>query len=218
MKKIIIIGGKGNGTVVLSAIEEINAIKEEWKILGFLNDKEVNPISGYPILGKIDKETVSKYLADENVYFYYALLSIKLNHHFLYRLRELEIPLQRFATIIHPSAIISKEVTIGYGCCILQNVSINRYSTIGNFVQILSHVVLATSATLDDFSYVAANAYVGAYCHLKEGAYMGPCSSIIEFRSMSEWSIAGMGAVIIRDVPPYIKVAGNPAKQIGTNE
>lgn len=218
MRKIIIIGGKGNGTLVLSAIEEINEKKKEWDVLGFLNDNETDPISDYPILGKIDRVTVHKFLEDEDVYFYYALFSIKLNHKFLPKLHSLEIPLHRLATIIHPSTIISKDVKIGYGTCILQNVCISRFSTIGNFVQILPQAFLGTGATLDNFSYLAPKAYVGAYSYLKEGAYMGPASSLIEFKTMRKWSVAGMGAVVVEDVPQYSKVVGNPAREIGTTK
>ena len=56
LKKLIIIGGYGNGTVVQSTVEDINKIKPEWEILGFLNDREESPINGYPILGKLIME------------------------------------------------------------------------------------------------------------------------------------------------------------------
>ena len=43
MKKLIIIGGYGNGTVAASTVEDINLSKgkKEWEIIGFLNDFEI---------------------------------------------------------------------------------------------------------------------------------------------------------------------------------
>ena len=107
MKKLIIIGGFGNGTVVQSTVEDINITEKKWDLLGFLNDKEIEPINGYPVLGKIDKTTVQKFLKDPDVYFFYSLISVKLNFKFLPKLLNLEIPKERFATIIHPTAVVS---------------------------------------------------------------------------------------------------------------
>ena len=45
MKKIIIVGGMGNGTVALSTIEDINQDTPKWEVLGFFNDNETNDIN-----------------------------------------------------------------------------------------------------------------------------------------------------------------------------
>ncbi len=58
MKKIIIIGGYGNGTVAASTIVDINKTKKQWEILGFLNDFEEESINKFPVLGKVDFTTV----------------------------------------------------------------------------------------------------------------------------------------------------------------
>ena len=218
MKKIIIIGGKGNGTLVLSTIKDINIIKKEWEVLGFLNDRETDDIYGYPVLGKVDYETVHKYMEDPDVFFYYALISVKLNYKFLPKLHNLQIPLERFATLVHPTAVVADNVKIGYGTVIMAQCCISAYSEVGNFVQMLPQSFMGTQAKLCDYAYMAPKAYVGAYSTLNVGAYMGPGSSIIEFQNMGEWSLAGMGTVIIKSVPDYTKVVGNPARVIGKVE
>ena len=218
MKKIIIIGGKGNGTLVLSTILNINKVSPSWEILGFLNDRETEPIAGYPVLGKVERDVVREYLKDDEVYFYYALISVKLNYKFLPKLYNLEIPTERFATLIDPSCVIADNVKIGCGTVIMAQSCVSAFSEIGNFVQILPQSFLATQAKVEDFGYLAPKAYVGAYSTLHKGAYMGPSSSIIEFKSMGEWSLAGMGSVIIKDIPAYAKVVGNPSREIGKVE
>ncbi len=60
MKKIIIIGGYGNGTVAQSTIEDINKEKNQFEILGYLNDFEEQPINDIPIIGKVNKDTIDK--------------------------------------------------------------------------------------------------------------------------------------------------------------
>ena len=92
MKKLIIIGGYGNGSVVQSTVADINAIKMKWELIGFLNDGNLTEVNGFPVLGKIDKSTVDQYLADPDVYFFYTLISVKLNYRSLSKLTELQIP------------------------------------------------------------------------------------------------------------------------------
>lgn len=218
MKKLIIIGGFGNGTVVQSTVEDINAVSPQWEIIGFLNDREEGLINGVPVLGKIEKEVVHKYLQDPDVYFFYTLISVKLNHKFLYKLHQLEIPKERFATIIHPTAVISKFAKIGYGTCIQPFVSVGPNVTIGDHVQIFAQSLVGHGAQLEDYSYVANNACIGADVRLKEGAYLGTNCTTLEFVTIGKWSIVGMGSVVIKSVDDFTKVVGNPARVIGKVE
>jgi len=216
MKKLIIIGGYGNGTVVQSTVEDINRVKKEWEILGFLNDKEKEPINGYDVLGKIDKETVSKYLKNKDVYFFYSLISVKLNHKFLHKLKDLKIPTERFATIIHPTAVVARTAKIGHGVCIQPFVSVGPNTIIGNFIHIFAQSLIGHGSILDDYSYVSNNACVGAEVHLKEGAYLGTNATTLEYITLGKWSITGIGSVVLKNVKDYEKVVGSPARVIGT--
>lgn len=215
MKKLIIIGGMGNGTVAASTVEDINAIKKEWELIGFLNDFEKEPINGYPVLGKIDNATVNEFLENDDVYFLYTLISTKMNYKFLHKLTDLQIPIERFATIIHPTAVVSKFATIGHGVSIQPFVSVGPNVTIGNHIQIYAQVLVGHNSTLDDYSYVANNSCIGAHVHLKEGAYLGTNCSLLENVTIGEWALVGIGTVALKDVPDYAKVVGNPARVIG---
>jgi len=218
MKKLIIIGGMGNGTVAASTVEDINEASKKWKILGFLNDFETGPINGYPVLGKIDYHVVQNYLKDENIYILYTLISTKLNYKFLNKLLDLKIPENRFATIIHPSAVVSKFAQIGRGVCIQPFVSVGPNVTIGNHIQIYAQSLIGHNATLENYAYVANNSCIGANVHLKEGAYLGPNCSLLENITIGNWALVGIGTVVLKDVEPYTKVVGNPARLIGKVE
>ncbi len=215
MKKLIIAGGYGNGTVIAQIVEDINKYKPQWEILGFLNDNEINPINGYPVLGKVDFETVKKFLDDPDIYFFYALISIKLNWKYLSKLYDLKIPTERFAQLFHPMAIISKDAKIG------RNVSIQAFSIvgpnaiIGNFVQVFGHATVGHNCIVDDYAYITSNSIVGAHVHLKKGAFLGVNSSTLDRVTVGEWSIVGQHSNVIKDIPDYTKAVGNPAKVIG---
>lgn len=215
MKKLIIIGGYGNGTVVQSTVEDINQLTPTWEILGFLNDRETGSINGKLVLGPITRETVRNYLKDPDIYFFYTLISVKLNFNFLSKLLDLAIPTERFATIIHPTAVVSRFARLGHGVCIQPLVSVGPNVTIGNHVQIYAQSLIGHNATLDDYTYVANNACIGASVHLQEGAYLGTNATTLEGIVLGRWSLAGIGAVVLKDIPEYTKVVGNPARPIG---
>lgn len=218
MKKLIIMGGYGNGSVVQSTVEDINAVNKQWELLGFLNDGGLTEVNGYPVLGKIDKETVDRYLVDPDVYFFYTLISVKLNYRFLSKLIDLQIPDERFATIIHPTAVVSKFAKIGHGVSIQPFVSVGPNTRISNHVQVFAQALIGHGAKLDRYSYVANNACIGADVHLREGAYLGTNATTLEYIRLGEWSVTGMGSVVLKDVPDYAKVAGNPARIIASTK
>lgn len=218
MKKLIIIGGMGNGTVAASTVEDINFKRKEWEIVGFLNDFEIQPINNYPVIGKIERNTVQKFLKDENVYFFYTLISTKLNFNYIHKLIDLKIPRKRFATIIHPTAAVSKFAKIGFGVSIQPFVSVGPNVVIADHIQIYAQSLIGHNSTLDNYSYVANNSCIGAHVHLKEGAYLGTNCSILENITIGKWGLVGIGTVVIKDVDDYSKVVGNPARVIGTTK
>ena len=217
MKKLIIAGGQGNGAIVAQIVEDLNSIKTNWEILGFLNDREVEPINGYPILGKVHSDTVAPYLLDENVYFFYSLISLKLNFKSLTKLHDLGIPLSRFATLVHPTAVVSKDAVLGNNVCVHALSIIGPNTRVGSFVQIFGQAMLGHNSKVDDFAYVTSNSVVGAYVHLKQGAFLGINSTTLDRVTIGEWSIVGQHSNVIKDVPDYSIVVGNPAREIGRN-
>ncbi len=217
MKKLIIAGGQGNGAIVAQIVEDLNSVDRQWEIVGFLNDREVEPINGYPILGKVDSDSVAPYLLDENVYFFYSLISLKLNYKWLSKLHDLGIPISRFATVVHPTAVVSKDAVLGKNVCVHALSIIGPNTRVGNFVQLFGHAMLGHNSQVDDYAYVTSNSVVGAYAHLKQGAFLGINSTTLDRVTLGEWSIVGQHSNVIRDVPDYAIVVGNPAREIGRN-
>ena len=213
--KVIIFGGYGNGTVIAQIIEDINKEKQQWELLGFMDDFESGPINGYPILGKVDHESVKKYLEKEDVYFFYSLISARLNFKHISKLHNLLIPLERFATLIHPKAVVSKDATIGHGVSIQAFSIVGPNARMGNFIQVYGHATIGHNCIVEDYAYVTSNSIVGAHVHLKQGAFLGVNSTTLDRVTIGEWSLVGQHSNVIRDVPDYTKVVGNPARIIG---
>jgi acetyltransferase-like isoleucine patch superfamily enzyme len=49
---------------------------------------------------------------------------------------------------------------------------------------------------------------------IEDGAFIGTNATIIPRIRIGKWATVGAGSVVVRDVPPYATVVGNPAKVI----
>lgn len=117
-------------------------------------------------------------------------------------------------TIIHPSAIISKDVFIGDGSVIMAGVIIQAGTRIGK------HCIINTGACIDhdciigDFVHIAPNCSLAGGVSVGEGTFIGIGSSIIQNKTIGKWTNVGAGSVIITDQPDNCTTLGVPAKPI----
>ena len=50
------------------------------------------------------------------------------------------------------------------------------------------------------------------HCHVLKGAILGLASSAHQFTTIGAHAFVGMGSVVVKDVPPFCIVIGNPAR------
>ena len=108
-EKIVIIGGKGNGTVIASTIEGCIDKGYDIECVGFLNDVE-KVVNGYPVLGGI-KNMDWKRLPEEYK-FIYAMSNIKESPQRFQLLLDLNIPIERFESDFTQYEIFEGDILI----------------------------------------------------------------------------------------------------------
>lgn len=122
-----------------------------------------------------------------------------------------------WCSIIHPSAIISKDVFIGDGTVIMAGAIIQPGTRIGK------HCIINTGACIDhdciigDFVHVAPNCSLAGGISVGEGTFIGIGSSIIPNKTIGSWTNVGAGSVIISDQPDNCTTLGVPSKPIKFN-
>ncbi|MBT5383675.1 MAG: acetyltransferase [Kordiimonadaceae bacterium] len=211
-KKIIILGVGGNCIDILDTVISINEKedREVYSCMGFLDDdKETweKEIHGVKVLGALD--TAPNY---EDCYFVNGIGS-PLNF-FTKRdiISKTKIPLDRFETIVHPSAEISRMSHLGLGAVILQSVTIASDVTIGNHVMVLPNSIVGHGDTISDYVTIAGGVCVSGGVSIGRSCYIGANASIIGNITIGEMCLVGMGSVVIDSVGKNSLVAGNPAK------
>jgi len=211
MKKVVIIGGKGTGTAIASAIDDCRKAGHNIECAGFLNDYE-KELCGYKVLGGVKNREWER-LPDEYL-FIIAFSNIQNAYEKHKLVKELNIPESRFANVIHPTAVVSINVTFGYGVVIMPFVYVGPDVTLHNHTQIMGHSYIAHDCVLGEMAFVANSASINGFVTVGQGVHIGNNSSILEKLSVGDYAVVGMGSVVISNVHPFSKVAGNPAKTI----
>ena len=108
--------------------------------------------------------------------------------------------------------MLGPDVTLGNGCKIQNNVSVYKGITLEDDVfcgpsMVFTNVMNPRAAVSrkDEFRKTL----------VKKGSTLGANCTIVCGTTLGEYSFIGAGAVILRDVPAYALMVGNPARQVG---
>jgi len=211
-KKIVILGGRGDGELVAWALLDIEGIEG----YGWLNDYESpgTKIAELPVLGPIERTTINELLRDQGVYFISALQKVKFAQQRLTMIKSLEIPPDRYFTLVHPSAYVAPNVRIGYDTFVGFHVCIMPNTVIGNHCSFRSSAHVGHDWVIGDGCFVGPNSSLLGRGVLGHGVHIGPNVSVKERIRIGDYAIVGMGSVVVWDVQAGSTVIGVPAKPL----
>ena len=176
----------------------------------FLDDRwpELPHVLKWPVIGKF-KDLVGILQPTDQVIAAVGDNAKRLALHQSLTLQGLRIPVLR-----HPSSAVSEDAQLGAGTVVMALVAVNPSAVIGEAV------ILNTSCSVDHDNFIEDGVHISPGARLAGGVSVGSCSwigigsSIREGISIGPDCIIGAGSVVVRDVPPASKVAGNPARPL----
>lgn len=212
MNNLIILGGSGIGMIACSIANDLG----NYNILGFLNDvlpvgTKIGKYNKIPVIGATSD--LAKYLTDESNKFFVAYVGMQNEEEVYKKVESFDIPSHRYATLIHPSAIIPKGFCkIGNGVMMAPLSQLSPDTTIEDNCILLPNSFVGHDSTLRRFAHIASNAVVGANVDVGRAVHIGTNATIREKVKIGDFSLIGSGAVVLNDVEPNSIVVGNPAK------
>lgn len=114
-------------------------------------------------------------------------------------------------------------VTIGNNTTIRECVTINRgtkasgKTIIGNDCLIMAYVHIAHDCCLGNNCIIVNNVALGGHVLIGDYAIIGGLSAVHQFVSIGKHAMISGGALVRKDVPPFVKVAKEPLSFIGIN-
>lgn len=209
-REIIIIGCNGNCVDIAEAVEALAAKGEAVTVKGFLDDAQAvqgTTVAGYAVLGRI--ADASKFVGASFVNGIGSPKSYRFKADIIARAG---IPDDRWATIIHPTAVVSRHASVGNGTVLLANVSIGAGARIGRHCMILQNSVVSHDSVVGDCSALATGVCVSGGCAIGENCYIGGNVSIRDGIKIAPGALVGIGSVVVKDVETAGVTFGNPAR------
>lgn len=197
-KKTFVFGASGHGKVVVSLLldaqVEIEAVLDDHPAADYL--------LGVPVL------PASTYHPAENDHFIVAIGNNRI------RKKVVESHSFSFSIAASPTASISKFAVIGEGSVLMPQAVVNAGAVVGQHCIVNSGAVVEHDCRLDDFVHISPNASLAGHVRVGEGTQIGIGACVIQSVTIGKWVTVGAGAVILKDIPDYAVVVGNPGKII----
>jgi sugar O-acyltransferase (sialic acid O-acetyltransferase NeuD family) len=207
--RIAIIGGGGHGSVVADILEKL----PQFTLAGFL-DARLEPgtsIHGYEVLGQPD--SLSLQILKHQLQGIVIAVGDNWTRGKLAEFVRTTSPEISFPTIIHPSAQLGKNVSIGQGTVLMAGVVVNCNVRIGDFCILNTNSSLDHDTRLADYVSFAPKSCTGGGATI--GNYSAIClgTNVIDRITIGEHTVIGAGSTVLHDQPTCIVAYGTPARK-----
>lgn len=115
------------------------------------------------------------------------------------------------AVLVHPSAVVARDVSLGEGTVVMAGAVINTGARIGRFVIINTGATIDHDNIIEDNVQIAPGANLAGAVTCRENAFIATGAVVIPRIEIGEGAYIAAGAVVTRSVRPRALVAGCPA-------
>jgi len=197
---LILFGAGGHGKVVADA-----AAIGGFHVLGFIDDTRTGEHGGYPILG--NQKALEK-LKEAGAHCIVSIGDCAGRAQVQEMLEKMGF---KMATVIHPSATISKTARIGAGSAILAQTNVGPDAVLGKGCIVNTCASVDHDCAVGDYAHVAPGAHVAGGVQIGTQTFVGIGSCVREYCSIGSHVIVGAGAAVVTDFGDDVTVLGVPA-------
>jgi acetyltransferase EpsM len=119
-----------------------------------------------------------------------------------------------FATLIHPTATVSKKSTLAEGTSLNIGCIVAGFTRIGCYVQINRGVTIGHHTTIEDYVTIQPGSNIAGNCYIGIQTYIGIGATVVDGIKIGAHSVIGAGSVVTKDVPDNVLVVGVPGKVV----
>ena len=205
METLVIIGAGGHGRVVADGAQLLGTYGK----IVFLDDryKKAEESGGWLIIGLIDD--FPKYLESSDF-----IVAIGNNAFRAKVNKKLEDANANIVSIIHPSAVVSPNTSIGKGVVICANAAINVGTQIGDGCIINTGATIDHDCKIDSYVHVSPGVNIAGGVNINKLSWLGIGSTVIESLTVAENTQVGAGAVVTQSTQINSLYLGVPARRI----
>ncbi len=206
-RRVVLVGAGALGRDSMSVFHALQAQDPGWRVVGFVDDREElwgREILGVPVVGGLD------WLRDAPDDLE-ALLTVGMPDD-RQALAERLSPSVRWATVVHPTAVLTPWVVIGEGSLVMARATFTVSVRLGRHVVVNPGCTVAHDVEIGDFAYLSPGVDLAGRVVVEERAHLGTGAVVIPGVRIGAGATIGAGAVVIRDVPPGVTAVGVPSR------
>lgn len=199
-ESIILIGGSGHSKVIIDCIRSSGG-----EVFGILDDGIAagTSVLGVPVLGKT---------ADYEQYKDYKFLIAIGNNGIRRKIaKNLNV---RWATVVHPKAVVSAYAAVGEGTVVMPHAVINVGTTVGVHCIINTCAIVEHDNVLGDYVHISPNAALGGTVTVEEGTHIGIGACVRNNIKICGGCTVGAGAAVVKNITEPGTYVGVPARRI----
>lgn len=118
-----------------------------------------------------------------------------------------------FATIVAPTAVVTRNSHIGEGSVLLNGCVVNR-SSLGRFCVINTGAIVEHDCRLGDNVFLGPGAVLGGFVEIADDCFIGLGARVRNGVKICAGTVVGMGSVVIKDITAPGLYAGVPARRV----
>lgn len=208
-KKLMLLGYSGHAYTVIEA-----ALSNKIEILGYFEseEKSQNPFKINFLNSEINFNFTDLSI---NSFIFPSVGENKIRkkmHQFIRSQQLNEI------VLIHTSATIGFQVSVGNSTLIASNVCVNSLSKIGKSCILNTNCVIEHECIIEDYAHVGPGAVLAGNVTVGELTFVGANTTVKQGVNIGKNCIIGAGSVVLNDIPDNTIYVGNPAKYLRDND
>jgi len=193
MKRLIIAGASGHGKVIADI-----AVATGYEEIVFLDDnEEIQECAGFPVVGKVAE--LKNMEGDKFVAIGNPVVRERIQSQI------------NAITLIHPMAVISRNVTIGEGSAVMAGAVINSDAVLGKGCIVNTCASIDHDCVIEDYVHVSVGAHLCGTVRVGKLTWVGAGAIVNNNVNICEGCMIGSGSVVVSNIEEKGTYVGIPA-------
>jgi sugar O-acyltransferase (sialic acid O-acetyltransferase NeuD family) len=207
MRRLVVVGAGGHGRELFALAADINDASGGWELAGFVADDEPDggllASLGARYFGKVDE------LETLDCEFVIGVGDCTTRQRIAHRLSRIG---DRTASLVHPGAVVGRDLVAGRGVVITAGVVITTNVVLGDHVHLNVRSSVSHDCRFGNFVTVSPAATVCGSVDLGDRVYVGAAACLRQGVTIGADTMIGAGAVVVSDAAAGVTLVGVPAR------
>ncbi len=210
MQSVVIFGAGGHGREVLQVLMDVASAGQAIGCVGFLVDDDIDAPEKIRRIPVFKSHDALRAALPPNVEFVVALGSSKSRRSVAARLKAQYQA--KFATLIHPTAIVGGNVALAEGVVVFPRVVLMTDIVVEPHAHFNVAATISHDCHIGAFVTVNPGVVITGACRVGEGSEIGANAVLRPKITIGKNAVIAAGAAVVSDVPDNTVVMGVPAR------